>query len=448
MSSLLPSNDLRQVVTYNQQAELAWMLNSFVVFEVANMQYQNFQTTTANLGDSVTFKLADRAYTQNGLVIDNQPIQQRFQTLSCTQAINRAIAFDEKQLTYNDINMYMRDYGRASAIEIGSKVEADVLKNINGEVRVGDPQNPLYGTLANTNSGPFRFYGDGQNGVINPINSSSQLAQALANFANFGAAQGDLCGLLPDTHIPGIINTNANQFTLDRNNREVDKWMVGNFAGCEWYRSNLLPLHVSGSVGNASGTGNVLTLVSVNDPTGANITELTFSGASASDVNAIRVGDRGQFVWGVSGQEDLYYRTFNGHEISEQPVQFRVIEDAASNGGGNVVVKISWPLVATPGPDQNLSTMLQPGMQAKFMPSYRTGLIMSGNPLYLAMPKMQSYEPYPSVATSDEKSGVSIRHYWGAIFGQNVRSYVWDQIWGSTLVQENCMAVLFPVRAS
>jgi hypothetical protein len=53
--------------------------------------------------------------------------------------------------------------------------------------------------------------------------------------------------------------------------------------------------------------------------------------------------------------------------------------------------------------------------------------------------------PFPTVSTNDPESGVSIRHYWGSQFAQNNRGYIWDNIWGSTMVAENTMRLIFPL---
>jgi hypothetical protein len=445
MASLLPSNILVNVQTY-QKAELAWLMNTFVGIKIANKKFQNFQDKEAQLGDTVTFDLAPRSSTMNGLVIDIQASEQRFQSLVCSQATNSSYGFSNQQLLFN-VEDYMERFGKSRILEIGTKIEADILRNYAGEVRVNNPQDPRFGQVLDPASGPYRFFGSSTNGTINPIDSSTQLASAIAGFMDFGYNPVNLCGILPSVNIPAIISTNANQFTPARANQEVYDWMLGEFADCDWYRSNLLPIHTSGNVGNASGTGNQLTLVSTNDPSGANITQLTFSGWSASDPNAMFVGDRGQFIFGVGGQPDLYFRQFIGHEVSSQPVQFRVTADASSDISGNVTVSIYPALSSTPGINQNLSTALQPGMIAAFMPNHKVGVIQSGNPLYLAMPRLPDQPPFPTVQTTDPESGASIRHYWGTQFGQNVMAYVYDQIWGSTVVAENSMALLFPVRA-
>lgn len=84
-------------------------------------------------------------------------------------------------------------------------------------------------------------------------------------------------------------------------------------------------------------------------------------------------------------------------------------------------------------------------MQVTPLPSHRAGLIYSGDQFYLAMPQLPDESPFTTVNTQDKDSGASIRHYFGSQFGQNVRAYVRDSIWGSTLVPENSMRLIFPL---
>ena len=429
----LPNNILQTVQTY-QKAELAWLLNSFCGIHMSNKKFKNFNDLEANLGDSVGFDLPPRYIGYDGLVITTQPSQQRLQTLTCSQAVNVSAGYSDQQFIFN-VRDYMDRFGEGAIKELGSIVESDFLRNIVSGVRINDPQNAGFGNLQ-TNSGPYRFFGDG----ITPIASYGQLAQALANFRDFGASNLKVRGLLPMVDVPAIVNSGLNQFSMDRNNEISMSWMLGKFSDCEWYQSNLLPTHIAGTIGNA---GTTLTLVSTNDPTGNNVTQLTFSGAG-TDVNAVKSGDLFQFQDGVGSLPNMRYLTFIGHQISNQPVQFRATADAASSAG-TVVVDVFPPLVWAQTQNQNLNATLQAGMQVKALPSHKAGLIYSGDQYYLAMPKLPDQSPFTTVTTMDKDSGASIRHYFGVQFGQNVRSYVRDVIWGSTLVPDNSMRLIFPV---
>ncbi len=431
----VPNNILITVQTY-QKAELAWLLNSFCGIKLANKKFKNFNDLTANLGDTVTFDLPPRYIGYNGLVITQQQSQQRLQPLVCSQAQNIAAAYTDQQFIFN-VRDYMERFGQAAMLELGSIIEADILKNIVSGVVINDPQNANFGQQQ-TNSGPYRFYGDG----VTQINSFGQLAQSVANFKDFGAAKNKMIGVLPEPNIPAIVSTGLQQFATNRNNEMANSWELGMFSGTEWYTSNLLPIHVSGNVGL---NGSTLTLISTNDPTGANVTQLTLSGAGTSDPNAVFAGDMFQFQDGVANEPNMRFLHFIGHSVSAQPVQFVATANAASDGSGHVVISVNPPLVWAQNENQNLNNTLQAGMQVKALPSHRAGWLSSGDQFYMAMPQLPDQEPFPSVNTMDKESGASIRHYWGVQFGQNNRSYVRDAIWGSTMVPDNQMRLIFPM---
>jgi hypothetical protein len=419
-------------------AELAFLQNSFAAIALSNKKFKDFNNLTANLGDTVTFDLAPRFTSRPGLVITQQPSVQRPQTLVCSQAENVSSAYTDQQFIFN-VEDYMSRFGMSAVKELGTKIEADILKSVISELRVNDPEANNFGSLIQ-NTGPFRFFGNG----ITQINSFSQLAQALANFRAYGADMGMTRAILPMEVIPAIVNTGLNQFAMSRNNELANSWELGKFSNCDWYQSNLLPVHISGTIGDAAAPNNVVTVVSTNDPTGNNITAITFTEpTSSSSATAFRAGDMLQF-------DDPTFKllTFIGHIQTSLPVQLVVTQDAISTAGTvtvNVRTVTNIGLVSAPTQNQNINKAITAGMTATVVPSHRAGVIWSGDTWYLAMPKLPDYEPYPSVQTVDPDSGVTVRHYWGSLFGQNVRSYVRDNIWGSTLVPENCMRLIFPL---
>ena len=219
-------------------------------------------------------------------------------------------------------------------------------------------------------------------------------------------------------------------------------WELGKFSNCEWFRSNLLPVHTAGSVGIAQ---TALTVVSATPDAQGNVTSITFSGADINDPNAVLAHDKFQFSDGVAGQPNLRFRTFIGHKVSQSPVQFRAKAIAGSDGAGNVTVEIDPPLNAVAGRDQNLNEAIAAGMQVTVLPTHRCGLIMAGNPLYLGMPKLPEEVPFPTSVAQDPNTGCSIRQYYGSQFGLNRRGMVHDALYGYTLVPEYSMMVALPV---
>lgn len=417
MTSPTASDVLIQVQTY-QMSNLAYLQNLNCFIHTANKKFKDFDKLEANLGSTVTFDLPPRFVTANSLVASFQPAVQRVQSLSVNNAYNTAYAFSAEQFVFN-VRDYMEKFGKAATVELGAAIEANVALN----------------AVTNT----FRFYGNG----VTPINSFSQLAQALAMFRNFGSASGEAKGYLSDVAVPAIVNNGLNQFALNRNNEMAMSWEVGAFSRCEWYQSNLLPIHTAGSEGQYAST---LTVVSTTTDANGAVTAITFSGThGASDANSVKQYDKFQFNDGVSGFNNMRFLTFTGHQVSASPVQFMATADAASTGGSQVTVSIYPPLQSAAGANQNINQPIVEGMQCSVLPSHRAGLITAGDPLFLAMPKLPNVVPFPSANKVDEDTGVSLRMYYGNKFGENQQGIVHDVIWGSTLVPEYSMALIFPL---
>jgi hypothetical protein len=413
----IPSNFLAQVQTY-QNAHLAFLLNYSCFIHTANKKFKDFNKMTANLGDTVTFDLPPRFVTQPSLVANFQPSTQRVQPLVVSNAANTSYAFTSQQFIFN-VEEYMKIFGKAAVAELATQVEGNVAG------------------LAETQ--PYRFYGDG----VTQINSFGQLASMLALYRTYGYAHEQIKVYLSDIAVPQIVNSGLNQFVMTRNEDMAMSWMVGNWQGVDFYQSNLLPVHIAGNVGN---NADVLTVISTNDPTGANITQITFSGAGATDPDAVLQYDSFQFADNVSGQPNMRYLTFVGHLPSASPVQFQATANAASNGSGDVTVSIYPALCSQVGnPNQNISFNVVAGMQCTVLPSHRCGLIVGGDALYLGMPRLPEQPPFDTANTMDEETGVSIRLTYGSILGQNTMGFINDTIWGQTIPGEYAMKIAFPL---
>lgn len=415
----VPTNILQQVQTY-QESNLAYLLNLNCFINTANTKFKDFENRIANLGDTVSFDKPPRFITASSLVATFQGSVQRVQTLTVDQAQNVAYDFTAQQMIFN-VEDYMEIFGRSATEELSANVESNV-----AEVCV-------------TNT--FRFYGDG----VTPISTFNQLAKALALFRTFGAAKNDTKGYLQDTAVPDIVGSGLNQFAIDRNNDTAMSWELGPFSRCEWYQSNLLPVHIAGYAGNNAVT---LTVVSTTTDSNGAITAINFSyTGTAAITDFVLQYDKFQFVDGVAGQNDLRFLTFIGHVQSQAPVQFYATADANSSGNA-VTVNIYPPLVvgvqnSANGDAQNINYNIVAGMQATVLPSHRAGMITAGNPLFLAMPRLPDQNPFYTANEQDPDTGVSMRMYWGTIFGQNQQGFVHDIIWGKTLVQEYTLALIF-----
>jgi hypothetical protein len=377
--------------------------------------------------------------TTAGLVANWIPASQRVATLTVNQAVNTSYSFTNQERIFfvdKSGDSYLPTFVKSAIAEIGATIEIDISRNAISGVINNNPLSPGYGT-PNTTSGPYRFANDG----VTVINSYQQLQQFVVNFRDTGMAE-EIKVFLPQTKVPAIIGSSLSQFALRRNNETAMSWELGEFGGVNYYQSNLLPVQTAGTVGNSAQT---LTLVSVNDASGQNVTAMTFSGATNNDVNAIKAGDLLSFNDGVSGQQNMRYLTRFGKNASDQKVQFRATANAAANGSGQVTINIAPALCWVAGPTQNINNPLNAGMQASALPNHRAGLIVGGDAFYVAMPKLPEERPYDSVSEYDPETGASLRLSYGSLLGQNQMGFIHSALWDSFLVPEYSMRIAFPL---
>lgn len=434
--AVFPNNILQTVQTY-QRSSLALLLNLCCFVSTANTKFKDFDKIQANLGSTVTFDLPPRFTTAAGLVAAFEPANQRVLQLVCDQAANTSFAVTAQQRIFNlekGEEDYMRVFGKSAMAELANQIEANLALNA-----ISGVTSQLSNSV-NTYSGPFRFYGDG----ATPISSYQQLAQAIMFFKNFGSVAEGIKFYLPDTVIPSIVGNGLNQFVPRRNDDIAMSWEVGDFGSplVHYYQSNLLPIHVSGNTGVNAQT---LTVVSTNDPTGQNVTQITVSGATASDASAVFQGDMFQFKDGVTSQPNMRYLTFIGHTVSANPVQFAATANAAANGSGLVTISLNNPLNWAGGANQNLNNPIVAGMQLLTFPSHRAGLIVGGDAFYMAMPQLPEQSPYDTANEYDPETGVSMRLTYGSLFGQNQTGMIYDNTWGSVVVPEYSERILVPL---
>lgn len=434
-----PANSLQAVQTY-QQASLPLLQNIgvFTSPEIMNMKFREFNKDfVANLGDTISFSLPTRYSTGNGLVVTTfQPTMQRIATLTVGQqtgdpstwtAANVPIAFDAKQLIFN-VRAFMDEFGRSAVAELANRIQTNVASAIE------------YST--------YRYFGSVSGG--NVINSYGQLASALAKYANYGAPTDyKRKVILPDTAVPGIINNGLQQFAINRNNQDANSWQIASTMNADFYMSNLLPNHYSGTCGEGAIQLTVTAL-------SADGTTLTLSGGPTSDANAIAANDILVLDYDnqTTGSNTLLFQTFVGHSPSQQKPQVMATAQASSDGSGNIIVTVNPPLIYDPtnvNPNRNITSNPVTarggsGVHVQVLPSHKCGVIISGDAFYLGMPALPYQEPFPTANEYDPVTGVSIRLTKGAQFGGNTYGYIYDCIWGKTLVPEYAMRLIFPLN--
>jgi hypothetical protein len=413
------TNFLQDVTRY-MDASLALLQNSNVFISESNKKFQDFENIEGNLGSKVDFVLPTRYIASDTLTANFQATTQRFVTLEVDQAKNVAYAFTAQEQIFNTDD-YIDQFGRSAIAELAAVIEEDVA------------------TLAETV--PYRFFSNG----VDQINTYQQLAQALAFFRDIGAVQTNTKGVIPLIAAPAIVASGLQEFASNRADETAMSWEIGNFSRCDWYTSNLLPLHVSGVTGQVNAPDIIFQSI---DGTG------TFMSVTVASVPnepfAFRAGDSLQFKDNVPGKPNLRYLTQIGHSPSSSPVQIRLTTDGSTNGIGSCFFSFYPALIwdAT-NPNQNLSadypldTMAAVGLELIAYPSHRCGLIWSGNALFLGMPRLPDERPFDTVIRTDPDTGASLRYYYGSKFGENQRGSVNDVIWGKLLVPEYAMKLMF-----
>ena len=434
--AVFPTNLLQQVQTY-QRSGLALLQNLCCHIATANTRFKEFDKIQANLGSTVTFDLPPRFSTAAGLVASFEPAVQRVLQLVCDQANNTSFAVTAQQRIFNlekGEEDYMRVFGKSAIAYLANLVESNIALNWASAVN-----SQLTSTL-NTFSGPYRFFGNG----TTALTSYQQLAQAVMLFKNYGAVAEGMKIYLPDSVVPSIVGNGLNQFVPHRNDEIAMSWEIGDFGTpkVDYYQSNLMPIHVCGDTGTGAQT---LTVVSVNDPSGQNVTSITVSGATASDANAVYSGDMFQFADGVSGQPNMRYLVFIGTTPSANPVQIRAVANASANSSGNVTINFTPALNWAGGINQNVNNPIAAGMQLLTFPSHRCGGILGGDAFYLSMPQLPEQSPFDTANEYDPDTGASLRLTYGSLFGQNQTGMIYDETHGSVIVPEYSMRFLVPL---
>lgn len=410
-------NSFNQVATYHD-IMLATLQNENGILNRCNKKFKDFPNTIiSNLGPTVQIYKPVRTTGVNSLTWATQGVTQRIQNLTINQPYSSSVDFTIEQMLENvDPFNFMEKIGNNMVADIGSNVEQNLAKDFIKH--------------------PFRFYGDG----ITSLNTFYDLASAMAMFRNYGSVLTQAEAFIPDLSIPSVVNTGANQFTLDRNNKSTMSWELGQFARCNWNSSNQLQVHLAGSEGNA---GTTLTVVSTTKDANGNILTITFSGCNAaSDANSIKQYDRLYIT--TSGARLLQ---FTGYNLSGNPIQFQAASDASSTSGSQVTVTLLTSLF--PGKSTTdaiaINEDIVAGMTAKVLPDHRAGVIYAGNPHMLAMPQMGPVSPFDSAYKADPETGAAIQMAWGATLGQNSTKMGCSTLWGSTMFPEYSMALIYPV---
>ncbi|MGN6347094.1 MAG: hypothetical protein ACTHME_05265, partial [Candidatus Nitrosocosmicus sp.] len=250
------------------------------------------------MGSVITYDTPPLAYANAGLVVNSfDSVQQKVESLVVggydssgapleggsydqygnLNAANCNFALSAQQILFNiDNNDYRKILEESQMVELGSVIERSILNRFINDT--------------------YRFYTAGVDGTskqVLPINSFSQLAYAESKFKDYGCpAKGGYEAFLPNMAVSSIISTGQNKFTPVANDMRFNSWEIGMFDTFNYNKSNLLPIHVAGSLGQTQAT---LTITSFTTDSDGGISQLVCSGAGAVTGAALK-GDLGYFL--------------------------------------------------------------------------------------------------------------------------------------------------------
>ncbi|WP_299079150.1 hypothetical protein [uncultured Paraglaciecola sp.] len=410
------TNVVVNVESYTQ-ASLALLSNTNPFIKLTNKKYKHIEGIPGQRGTTALFDEPPTVDYVPSLAFGTfGSYTQKSVPISVEKEGSIPLGTPELEKLFNiDVDNYMTPLAKSGVVTLGTKVGKDVALNCKEHT--------------------YLTYGDG----TDSIQSYQSLDQAIENYRDAGNPITDeMCGIIPMTACPKIIGNGLTQFAPSRNDEIANSWELGEFAGVKWYKSNLLPRHVAGTVGDQA---TVLTVVSIN----AAGTQLTLSGAANSDANAIKKYDILTFSDGISGQPDMRYLTYFGSEETNSVVQVRAQSDVASDETGEVIIDIFPALISTSGDrDSNINNAVTAGMQMTAKKSHVCGLLFAKSAFMLAMPKLVDTSPYENSTMTDPSSGISLRTYNGYFPQTAVKGFVQQVAWGSRLADRYGMRLAFP----
>lgn len=283
----------------------------------------------------------------------------------------------------------------------------------------------------------WRYYGS----PSTPINTYNQLVKGVNRLRLYGSTGEMAKAFLPMSVIPDIIQNGMSDFATKRNDSDAYNWELSTSYRTDWFECDFMPQQEAGNVGK---DGLTLTVVSVATDANGGVTSITFSGAGASDNDAIKAGDKFTFQDNVSGHPNLRMVQFVGHGTIMHPVQNCVVSNAASDGSGIVTVTLVEPLQGSAGQLQNINHSIVAGMQVKFEGDHTVGFVMQGNPLLVAMADLPSKNPFSSASVRDPDTGVSLRLTYGSAAFTDETGWAYNALYGKGLDGDNVLAYLFP----
>ena len=410
-------NQVVNVVSLNRSM-LPKLLNNCVAINTANKKFDyvmNIPGQNGQYGRTLQYTVPPDAVVQYTLNVNFTNTNFPTRTISVNRYRSAAYSFDMDQYQFN-ARSFMEEYGSAHAVAIGQSVESDIL------------------TVAVKNC--YRYFGDG----IQKISSFPQMSLAATIMREPGDA-GENIAYISHVMDSEMTSSGMNLFRPVTNDQMGRKWTVGNYNDVTFYKSSRLPILYAGNVGNDQAT---LTVVTATPDADGYLRQITFSGATASDTDAIHQYDKATFLDNVGVLPNVRAMAKYDPVPVDAPVQFMSTTDVIATGGGQVTVTIEPALKASSGLGQNISTPIVAGMQVKFLPTCRLGFMTMGKALYLVNPALPGQRPYDTSFIRDPNSGIGLQMVTGAQFQSGDQGNI-HRIWyGYDLVPQYGFALAIP----
>jgi hypothetical protein len=423
--------------------------------KIANYKFNNFPSFPAQRGPTVYFQKPPPVrprpvYPTVGMGYD-QYIQDT-QALTVNKPWTTTFSLSGLEQTFYDVKSLVANHLRVAALALGTEMAKDVNTTIE----------------QNT----YRFYNPGINytangAVINTISSQAVYQRMISAFRTYGAVLDKTIFLCDEFTSSELCSQALSLFTLNRNDDIAGKWELPMQNGSSLFQSNILKQHVSGDIGNAvvSGAPILLEVNQVLTAADGGVSQITFNsltgGSFPVSATGARASDVFQFVDNVTGFPNLRYFTHGyGYTPSGAPVQCNVTQDAASTSTAitlNFTPALYFDDITVPGMNKlkvNINAKIVPGMRAQLMPSHTVGCVMSGQPIYIAAPKIPNdwnvYAKNMNIQTNvsanemNLETGVSILLQAGGTFPDPTLAHVATIQYGIAGIPEQMMRVLLP----
>ena len=414
----IPTSALAAVQTF-QASGLDYLQNINCLINTANTKFQNFESFNGQLGSTVGYSTPPQTRAVDSLVIsdtDWQGIDQTVHQLTVDKEIAVPVKFSDQDYLFQ-AEHFIDDFHMASTAELSARMERRIWET----------------TVA---SNTYKSYFNITNNLVTPLTSYKEIAQLVSDFKSQGAPQGNYKIYLPNNVVPELVQESLNNFTLKRNEASANSWELGSWQGVDFYESNCIPQHDSGTIGN---DGETMTIVSIS----ADGKTITANGVTATTAT-LSQNDIVYFL-DVEGQPNVRPLSFYGHFAVDDQVTRRVTTAAVADGTGQIVFSIDPPLDSGNTATANINVDINAGMQLKAVPSHTTALLTSSNALFVAMPRLPDMSPFASHSQYDKDTGVSYRVSYGSFLGQGFQGFVVDGIYGASMAPDYVKRICLPV---